>query len=91
MRAQGHPLLRRAQGAKRAGRLRDRFADIWHVLAVIYMAAIFGVWVLGIEGGFQYFAIRQEVRDRFPTLEERANGSSVSGQLAFSRTMRIVI
>jgi len=88
--------------AKRAGRLRDRFADIWHVLAVIYVAAIFGVWMLGIEGGFQYlaratvitaailiaarlimtgldrlvergFAIRQEIRDRFPTLEERAN------------------
>jgi small conductance mechanosensitive channel len=88
--------------AKRAGRLRDRFADIWHVLAVIYVAVIFGVWLLGIEGGFQYlarataativilvaallimtgldrllergFAIRQELRDRFPTLEERAN------------------
>ena len=88
--------------AKRAGRLRDRFADIWHILAVIYVGAIFGVWVLGIEGGFQYlaratavtavilvaallimtgldrlvergFAIRQEVRERFPTLEERAN------------------
>lgn len=88
--------------AKRAGRLRDRFADIWHVLAVIYVAAMFGVWVLGIEGGFQYlarvtavtavilvvallimtgldrlvergFAIRPELRDRFPTLEERAN------------------
>ncbi len=87
---------------KRAGRLRDRFADIWHVLAVIYATAIFGVWVLGIEGGFQYlarataltavilvatrlimtglgrlldrgFAIRQELLDRFPTLEERTN------------------
>jgi small conductance mechanosensitive channel len=93
----------RAEGkAKRVGRLRDRLADIWHVLAVLYVAAIFGVWVLGIEGGFEYlaratavtavilvaallimsgldrlvergFAIRQEVRDRFPTLEERAN------------------
>ena len=88
--------------AERAGRLRDRFADIWHVPAVIYVAVIFGVWVLDIEGGFQYlaratavsavilvvsllimtgldrlvvrgFAIRQEIRDRFPTLEERAN------------------
>jgi small conductance mechanosensitive channel len=87
---------------KRAVRLRDRFADTWHVLAVIYVAAVFGVWVLGIEGGFQYlaqatavtavilvvarllmtgldrlldrvFAIRQELRDRFPTLKERAN------------------
>jgi len=93
----------RGQGeARRAGRLRDRFADVWHVLAVIYAAAVFGVWVLGIEGGFQYlaratagtavilvaarlimtgldrllergFAIRQELRDRFPALEERAN------------------
>ncbi|MHA1152398.1 MAG: mechanosensitive ion channel domain-containing protein [Alphaproteobacteria bacterium] len=93
-----------AMGAerRRAGRLRDRFADIWHVPAVIYAAAIFGVWALGIDGGFQYlarvtavtavilvatrlfmtgldrllargFAIRQELRDRFPTLEERAN------------------
>ena len=87
---------------ERAGRLRHRVADIWHVLAVIYVAAVFAVWVLGIEGGFQYlaratagtavilavtllimagldrlvdrgFAIRQEVRDRFPSLEERAN------------------
>ena len=88
--------------ARKAERLRDRFADIWHVLAVIYVAAVFGIFVLNIEGGFQYmaratamtavilivallimsgldrlvergFAIRQEVRERFPTLEERAN------------------
>ena len=88
--------------ARRARRLRDRFAGIWHVLAVLYVAAIYGVWVLGMEGGFQYlaratavsavilvasrlvmtgldrllkrgFAIRQDVRDRFPALEERAN------------------
>ena len=87
---------------RRARRLRDRFAGIWHVLAVLYVAAIYGVWVLGIEGGFQYlaratavsavilvasrlvmtgvdrllkrgFAIRQDVRERFPALEERAN------------------
>ncbi len=94
--------VRGEEKLKRAGRLRDRFADIWHVLAVIYALAIFSIWVLGIEGSFQYmvratavsiviliaarlimisldrlvergFAIRQEVRDRFPTLEERAN------------------
>jgi small conductance mechanosensitive channel len=87
---------------RRARRLRDLFAGIWHVLAVLYVAAIYGVWVLGIEGGFQYlaratavsavilvasrlvmtgldrllnrgFAIRQDIRDRFPGLEERAN------------------
>jgi small conductance mechanosensitive channel len=94
--------IRGEEKAERAKRLRHQFADIWHVLAVIYVATIFGVWVLGIEGGFQYlaratavtavilvaarlimtgldqlvergFAIRQEVRNRFPTLEERAN------------------
>ena len=88
--------------ARRARRLRDHLAGIWHVLAVLYVAAIYGVWVLGIEGGFHYlaratavsavilvasrlvmtglgrllkrgFAIRQDVRDRFPALEERAN------------------
>jgi small conductance mechanosensitive channel len=94
--------IRGDEKTKKAGRLRDRFADIWHVLAVIYGAAIFAVWVLGVEDGFRFlaratavsaviliaaqlimtgldrlvkrgFAIRQEVRDRFPTLEERAN------------------
>ena len=94
--------IRGEEKTKRAGRLRDRLADIWHVPAVVYTVAVFGVWVLGIEGGFHYlaratsvtavilvaawllmtglnrllvrgFAIRQELRDRFPTLEERAN------------------
>ena len=94
--------IRGEGSAKGAGGLRDRFADIWHVPAVIYVAVVFGVWVLGIEGGFQYlaratavtavilvaarlimtgldrllergFAFRQELRDRFPSLEERAN------------------
>jgi len=94
--------IRGDQQTKGSPRLRDRFADIWHVLAVIYTMAIFGVWVLGIDGGFEYlarataisavtlivarailigldrlldqgFAIRQDVRERFPTLEERAN------------------
>jgi small-conductance mechanosensitive channel len=94
--------IRSEDKPKQVGRLRDRFADIWHVLAVIYTIAIFGVWVLGIEDGFQYmaratvvtavilvaarlimtgldrlvergFSIRQQIQDRFPTLEERAN------------------
>ncbi|MFB3128267.1 MAG: mechanosensitive ion channel domain-containing protein, partial [Lysobacteraceae bacterium] len=99
IRGEGKAKPDRRQGA---GRLRDRLAEFWHVPAVIYAAALFGVWVLGIEGGFQYlaratavtavilvaarllmtglnrllergFAIRQELRDRFPTLEERTN------------------
>jgi len=94
--------IRGNRGSRRAGRLRDRMADIWHVLAILYVLAIFAVWILGIDGGFQFlsratvvtgiiliaaklittgldravqrgFAISQEVKDRFPTLEERAN------------------
>ncbi len=86
----------------RAGGLRNRFADIWHVVAGIYAVAIFAVWALGMTGGFEYlarasaftaliltasrllatgldravekgFAIREELREKFPSLEERAN------------------
>ncbi len=34
--------------------LRHRFADIWHVLAIIYVGAIYGMWVLHLEGGFDF-------------------------------------
>ncbi|MFQ5619285.1 MAG: mechanosensitive ion channel family protein [Rhodospirillales bacterium] len=82
--------------------LRARFADIWHVPAIIYVAGVYGVWALGVEGGFQFmaratiataailtvaglaayglrrgvrrgFAVKEEVKTRFPTLEARAN------------------
>jgi moderate conductance mechanosensitive channel len=32
--------------------LRNRLADTWHVLAIIYIAAIFLVYALRVEGGF---------------------------------------
>ncbi|MFP6735695.1 MAG: hypothetical protein VB959_17895, partial [Rhodospirillales bacterium] len=38
------------------GGLRNRLADIWHVLAGIYAVAIFAVWALGMTGGFEYLA-----------------------------------
>ncbi len=34
--------------------LRGRFADIWHVLAVLYLIAGYIVWALDVEGGFQF-------------------------------------
>ncbi len=34
------------------GMLRRRFADIWHVLAIIYVAALFIVWAVDLQGGF---------------------------------------
>jgi small conductance mechanosensitive channel len=36
--------------------LRRRFAEIWHVLGIVYVYAIYGVWALGVEGGFQFLA-----------------------------------
>ena len=83
-------------------RLRQRFADVWHVLAIVYVAAVYGAWLLGIEGGFENivratvisalvlivarlatlglhravergFALGDEIKERFPTLEARAN------------------
>lgn len=85
-----------------AARLRRRLADVWHVLAIVYVIGVFAVWVLEIEGGFEYlfrstlvsllilgvarlatvglrraiergFAVREEVRARFPMLEARVN------------------
>ena len=32
--------------------LRARLAEVWHVIALIYVAAIYGVWALHIPGGF---------------------------------------
>jgi small conductance mechanosensitive channel len=87
---------------QRTGNLRNRFADIWHVLAGVYAVAIFAVWALGMTGGFEYlarastytavilisarllatgvdqavakgFTIRDDLREKFPTLERRAN------------------
>jgi moderate conductance mechanosensitive channel len=82
--------------------VRDRFADTWHVLAIAYIAGTFGVFVLGIPGGFLFllratvitvvvlltaallvramerlsrrgFAIGADLKERYPTLEARAN------------------
>jgi len=82
--------------------LRHRLADSWHILAVVYILGVFGVFVLHIEGGFftmlratllsvvivlaaalaaQFvgrasqhgFAVKPELKARFPTLEARAN------------------
>ncbi|MDQ2106581.1 mechanosensitive ion channel domain-containing protein [Azospirillum isscasi] len=35
---------------------RRRFADVWHVLAIVYVVVTFGVWVLNVYGGFEYLA-----------------------------------
>ncbi|WP_376099521.1 mechanosensitive ion channel domain-containing protein [Roseomonas sp. CCTCC AB2023176] len=32
--------------------LRDRLAEIWHILAILYLVALWGVWALQIRDGF---------------------------------------
>ena len=88
--------------AGRGTRTLRWLADIWHVLAIIYVIGVFAVWALQIEGGFEYllrasvvsvvilftakvlsvllrrgvergFAVRDDVRARFPLLEARVN------------------
>ena len=34
--------------------LRSRAAEMWHVAAMIYVAAIFGVWAFQVPGGFSF-------------------------------------
>lgn len=36
------------------GSARRRFADVWHLLAIAYVAVTFGIWALGIHGGFVF-------------------------------------
>jgi small conductance mechanosensitive channel len=33
---------------------RSRFADIWHVLIILYVVALYGVWTLAANDGFQF-------------------------------------
>lgn len=54
-------LAERIRGRPAAGqpltaayRLRRRLADVWHVLAIVYVIGVFAVWALAIEGGFEY-------------------------------------
>jgi small-conductance mechanosensitive channel len=37
-----------------AAGLGRRLADVWHVLVILYVAAIYLVWALGVVGGFIY-------------------------------------
>lgn len=48
----------RSRGGDQLGhrlqQLRNRFADVWHVLASAYLAMIYGIWALRIQGGFDF-------------------------------------
>lgn len=82
--------------------LRARFADVWHVLAIVYAIGLYAIWAVSITGGFEFmlratvlsaivivaarvalallhraagrvFALNEEMRQRYPGLEARAN------------------
>jgi small conductance mechanosensitive channel len=36
------------------GQFRRRLADVWHLLAIMYLVTIFGVWALEVPGGFEF-------------------------------------
>lgn len=40
--------------------IRHRLADTWHVLAIVYIAGMFGVYVLDVSGGY-FFLLRATV------------------------------
>ncbi|MCZ6861274.1 MAG: mechanosensitive ion channel, partial [Alphaproteobacteria bacterium] len=50
--------LRAKDGAgdedKSFNNIRAHFADVWHILAVLYVTAMFIVWALDIAGGFEF-------------------------------------
>jgi small-conductance mechanosensitive channel len=51
------PPLAEGEVPERARRLlrglRDRLAEVWHVIAILWLFAFWGVWALQIEGGFE--------------------------------------
>ncbi len=36
--------------------VRDRFAEVWHILAGLYLAAVYLIWALEVAGGFAFVA-----------------------------------
>jgi len=43
-----------AKGPSAIGSLRQRLAEVWHLLAIAYLVATFAVFVFDIEGGFDF-------------------------------------
>ena len=41
-------------------RIRRSFAEVWHIVAIAYVIAVYAVWAMGVPGGFE-FLIRATV------------------------------
>ncbi len=44
------------QKVRTVAALRHRFADFWHIAAILFTLGIFGIWALEIEGGVYFVA-----------------------------------
>jgi small-conductance mechanosensitive channel len=64
-------LGRRVQG------MRNRLADVWHVLAVIYVVAGYVVWAIRLKGGFEFM-----LRASLLTVAILIAAAAISGALA---------
>lgn len=64
-------LLGKVQG------LRNRLADVWHVLASLYIIASFCIWALQVKGGFEFI-----VRASLLTIVILAAANMLAGALA---------
>ncbi len=47
----------RRQAARGYGGLRARLAGTWHLFAMLYIVAVYGVWVSEVEGGFEFLMV----------------------------------
>jgi small conductance mechanosensitive channel len=46
--------IARGQRSAALRTLRRRLADVWHVLAILYVVVTYGIWALNVEGGFEF-------------------------------------
>jgi moderate conductance mechanosensitive channel len=44
------------EGASALLGIRRTIADVWHILAILYIVGLFGVWLFDVRGGFEYLA-----------------------------------
>jgi len=47
-------IRRRGKPGGRMQGIKDRLADVWHVLACLYVGGAFGIWALQVKGGFEF-------------------------------------
>jgi small conductance mechanosensitive channel len=60
------------------GRLRRSFGDIWHLLAILYIVALYLIYALHIAGGFVY-VLRASLASLFIIVAARFLGRSIDG------------